>query len=191
MWLIWRCCCFQYVLHRQTQPKCVLHISDWQPEYWIDCDEGQTLFVIDTKWVYFVTNARFAQRNFTYWIYNEIYLNSVRCLIIPHKNFIGIWNMLTVCMCMARANHNQFSLSNLYWTGFNRTIFAFWHQLKTDQVDIIQTIAQTVSHEHLECSLPMWTLFQTIPFQRRFQWKQSEHQINFTARENRYRRYAH
>lgn len=26
-------------------------VADWQPKYWIDCDEGQTMFVIDTSWI--------------------------------------------------------------------------------------------------------------------------------------------
>ena len=33
---------------RQTE-LCVPIVADWQPEHWIDCDEGQTMFVIDTK----------------------------------------------------------------------------------------------------------------------------------------------
>lgn len=33
-----------------THNVCMLSIvADWQPKYWIDCDEGQTMFVIDTK----------------------------------------------------------------------------------------------------------------------------------------------
>lgn len=47
---------------RQTE-LCVPIVADWQPAHWIDCDEGQTMFVIDTEIFFVAANITTAQNS--------------------------------------------------------------------------------------------------------------------------------
>lgn len=65
--------------------KCCRIVADWQPKYWIDYNEGQTMFVIDTKTgtIHFVARVAIAIRSI------------IRCL--PFYTCIGYISIRAAC----------------------------------------------------------------------------------------------